>query len=236
MSAIVRIEKVTKTYTMASTDVVALNSVSLVINAGEYLAITGPSGSGKSTLMHILGCLDNPTSGIVELEGRDLSKASGNYRAHIRNARVGFVFQTFNLLPRFTVLNNVELPLTYAGVSRAARREKAEQTLELVGMTDRGHHLPHQLSGGQRQRAAIARALVNDPAIILADEPTGNLDSKTGDQVLRLFEKLNGLGSTIIIVTHDRDIAARTRRRIALRDGEIVEDNGMLHPAPAPGA
>lgn len=230
MSSIVWLDKVRKVYAMASVDVVALVGVTLRIEPGEFIAITGPSGSGKSTLMHILGCLDAATSGRVELEGRDISRASGTVRAHIRNARIGFVFQSFNLLPRFNVLQNVELPLTYAGVHHRARRAKAEQMLELVGMTDRAHHLPQQLSGGQRQRAAIARALVNDPAIILADEPTGNLDTKTGDQVLRLFEDLNAQGKTIIIVTHERDIATRTKRRIMLRDGEIVEDETNHRP------
>ena len=224
MSTILRLENVRKVYPMASADVVALNGVSLRMDAGEYVAITGPSGSGKSTLMHILGCLDNASSGLVELEGRDVTRATGTERAFIRNSRVGFVFQTFNLLPRFSVLQNTELPLTYAGIHHRTRRARAEKVLDLVGMADRGHHLPQQLSGGQRQRAAIARALINDPAIILADEPTGNLDTKTGDQVLRLFEDLNRQGRTIIIVTHDRDIASRTRRRIVLCDGDIVED------------
>lgn len=217
---------VRKVYRMEAGQVVALDGVSFTVRAGELIAITGPSGSGKSTLMHLLGCLDRPTSGTFILEGRDVSRVSGNERAHIRNRRVGFVFQAFNLLPRFSVLQNVELPLTYAGCDRHTRRRKALAMLELVGMADRALHLPQQLSGGQRQRAAIARALINDPAIILADEPTGNLDTKTGEQILRLFESLHAQGRTILIVTHDRDIAAHAQRRITLRDGMIVEDTG----------
>jgi putative ABC transport system ATP-binding protein len=213
---------------MEAQQVAALDGVSFDVRAGELIAITGPSGSGKSTLMHLLGCLDRPTSGTFTLEGRDISRASQNERAHIRNRRIGFVFQAFNLLPRFNVLQNIELPLMYAGSDRHARRAKALATVELVGLSDRAHHLPQQLSGGQRQRAAIARALINDPAIILADEPTGNLDTKTGEQILSLFEQLHDQGRTILIVTHDHDIASHALRRIALRDGLIVEDSGAV--------
>lgn len=221
---VARLEHVTKVYTTGSVQVVALDDVTLAIRKGEFVAVTGPSGSGKSTLMHILGCLDRATSGRVELEGRDISRVSANERAHLRNARIGFVFQAFNLLPRFTVQQNVELPLTYAGVGRKARARRAQELIALVGLADRAHHLPHQLSGGQRQRAAIARALINDPALIFADEPTGNLDSKTGAQILDLFAALHAQGRTIVMVTHDPDVAARATRRIALRDGRIIAD------------
>jgi len=221
---VARLEHVSKIYTVGPVHVTALDDVNLSIRRGEFVAITGPSGSGKSTLMHILGCLDSATSGTVELEGRDISRASPNERARIRNTRIGFVFQAFNLLPRFSVQHNVELPLTYAGISKHERAVRARRLIELVGLADRAHHLPQQLSGGQRQRAAIARALVNDPALIFADEPTGNLDTKTGAQILQLFASLHQQGRTIIIVTHDHDIAACAGRRIALRDGRIVQD------------
>lgn len=220
-----RLEHVSKIYSMGPVHVTALDDVTLTIRQGEFVAITGPSGSGKSTLMHILGCLDSATSGRVLLEGHDISRASANERAHIRNTRIGFVFQAFNLLPRFDVQHNVELPLTYAGLSRRERAQRARRLIELVGLGDRAHHLPQQLSGGQRQRAAIARALVNNPALIFADEPTGNLDTKTGEQILELFATLHQQGRTIVIVTHDHDIAARAGRRIALRDGRIVHDS-----------
>jgi putative ABC transport system ATP-binding protein len=223
---LVAFHEVRKVYRMDAVQVAALNGVSFAVHAGELIAITGPSGSGKSTLMHLLGCLDRPTTGALMLEGRDISCASQNELALLRNRRIGFVFQSFNLLPRFNVLQNVELPLTYAGTDHHTRRRKALAMVALVGLADRAHHLPQQLSGGQRQRAAIARALVNDPAIILADEPTGNLDTKTGEQILRLFEELHEQGRTIFIVTHDHDIAAHAQRRIALRDGLIVEDTG----------
>lgn len=223
-ACVARLEHVSKIYTMGTVQVTALDDVNLSIREGEFVAVLGPSGSGKSTLMHILGCLDSATSGTVMLEGRDISRASANERAHIRNTRIGFVFQAFNLLPRFNVQHNVELPLTYAGISRRERAQRARRMIELVGLADRAHHLPQQLSGGQRQRAAIARALVNDPALIFADEPTGNLDTKTGEQILELFARLHQQGRTIVIVTHDHDIAARAGRRIALRDGRIVHD------------
>ncbi|MCX7847352.1 MAG: ABC transporter ATP-binding protein [bacterium] len=220
------LEHVTKVYSTGSVAVTALEDVSVEIRAGEFIAITGPSGSGKSTMMHILGCLDRATSGRVILEGRDISEVTANERARIRNARVGFVFQAFNLLSRFTVQQNVELPLMYAGVGRRERWERARRMIEVVGLGDRADHLPQQLSGGQRQRAAIARALVNDPALIFADEPTGNLDTKTGGQILDLFSELHKQGRTIVIVTHDAEVAARATRRIALRDGRIIRDSG----------
>jgi len=236
---VVHARNLTKIYRMGTVQVNALDGIDFDVQAGEMIAIVGPSGSGKSTLMHILGCLDRPTSGTLELEGRDISGVSPAERALIRNRRIGFVFQAFNLLPRFNILQNVEMPLHYAGVERATRRKKALQQIELVGLSDRAHHLPQQLSGGQRQRAAIARALINDPAIILADEPTGNLDSKTGDQILQVLDQLHAAGRTILIVTHDRDIAARAQRRIVLRDGLIVEDTRATlqprHEAIGPG-
>lgn len=224
-ACVARLEHVSKIYTMGTVQVTALDDVNLGIRQGEFVAVLGPSGSGKSTLMHVLGCLDSATSGTVMLEGRDISRATPNERARIRNTRIGFVFQAFNLLPRFTVQQNVELPLTYAGVSRRVRAQRARRMIELVGLADRAQHLPQQLSGGQRQRAAIARALVNDPALIFADEPTGNLDTKTGAHILELFATLHQQGRTIVIVTHDHDIAARAERRIALRDGRIVHDS-----------
>jgi len=220
----IRAEKLVKTYRMGGGEVRALDSVSLVVQAGDLLAITGPSGSGKSTLMHILGCLDQPDSGRYELAGEDISRLSKNRLATIRNRRIGFVFQTFNLLPRMSALENVELPLLYAG--ETAAKGRAAEALKTVGLADRTHHQPSQLSGGQRQRTAVARALVTDPAIILADEPTGNLDTKTGDEIMSLFKDLNAQGRTIIIVTHDTDVAAHCTRRIVMRDGRIVNGRG----------
>ncbi len=222
---IVRLEDVSKIYKIGTIEVHALVNVDFAVAAGDFIAIIGPSGSGKSTLMHILGCLDTATSGKVELEGRDVSRISSNERARVRNRRIGFVFQAFNLLPRFNVLQNVEMPLIYSGMPRRARRQRARRVVELVDLADRAHHLPRQLSGGQRQRAAIARALVNDPAIVFADEPTGNLDTKTGARILDLFESLNKQGRTIIMVTHEQEIAERASRRISLRDGRIVTDS-----------
>ncbi len=214
-----------KTYIMGTGDsaniVHALDGVSLTINEGEMVAIRGPSGSGKSTLMNILGCLDRPTSGRYVLAGEDVSRMSGNALAIVRNRRIGFVFQTFNLLPRMSALENVELPLLYSGVGEAKGR--AKQALASVGLGDRLRHEPNQLSGGQRQRVAIARAIVTDPAIILADEPTGNLDTKTGDEILALFQKLCADGRTIIVVTHEPDVAQHCQRSIHMRDGRIVE-------------
>jgi len=209
-----------KTYVLGGNAIRALDGVDLTITSGEMVAVTGPSGSGKSTLMHILGCLDRPDEGTYTLAGEDVSKLSKDRLAEIRNRRIGFVFQTFNLLPRASALENVELPLLYAGESEA--KDKARQALDTVGLGDRVHHEPSQLSGGQRQRVAIARAIVTDPAIILADEPTGNLDTKTGDEILAIFEQLNAEGRTIILVTHEPDVARHCRRQIAMRDGQIV--------------
>jgi putative ABC transport system ATP-binding protein len=212
-----------KTYVMGDNIVHALNGVSLAIEEGEMVAIRGPSGSGKSTLMNILGCLDRPSSGSYVLAGEDVSQMTGNDQAAVRNRKIGFVFQTFNLLPRMRALENVELPLLYAGASRA--KDKALNALDIVGLKERYHHQPNQLSGGQKQRVAIARAIVTDPAIILADEPTGALDTKTGEDILSLFKSLNKQGRTIIIVTHDLKVAQHCQREIYLRDGKIVESD-----------
>ena len=209
-----------KTYELGGTTVRALDGVDLDVPEGDMLAIAGPSGSGKSTLMHIIGCLDRPDGGKYILAGEDISSLSQNRLAEIRNRRIGFVFQTFNLLPRMNALENVELPLLYAGLRGA--KDRAAAALRTVGLEDRMYHKPTQLSGGQRQRVAVARALITDPAILLADEPTGNLDSKTGEELLALLESLNASGHTIIVVTHDHDIAARCRRQVHMRDGRIV--------------
>ncbi|MCC7519675.1 MAG: ABC transporter ATP-binding protein [Verrucomicrobiae bacterium] len=207
---------------MADSEVRALDGVDLAIDAGEFIAIIGPSGSGKSTLMHLLGCLDTPTEGKIVLDGTDISRAGANELAAIRNRKIGFVFQSFNLLPRLDVNQNVELPLIYAGLHARDRREKAGRALEQVGLTNRARHRPSQLSGGQSQRVAIARALVNDPRIVFADEPTGNLDTTTGETILELFRDLSRQGRTIVLVTHDPHIAAQAARRIEMRDGKIV--------------
>jgi len=219
---VIRLSDIRKTYDAGETSVKALRGVSLSISQGEYVAIMGPSGSGKSTLMHIVGLLDTPTSGEYVLAGDRVSDMTGWSLASVRNRRIGFVFQTYNLLQRASILRNVELPMMYSGVSRARRRERASEMLDRMGLGDRLRHLPSQLSGGQRQRVAIARALVNDPAIILADEPTGNLDQKTGEEILGIFDDLNVQGHTLIIVTHDRAVANRTRRVITLVDGQVV--------------
>jgi len=218
------IENITKDYVMGEEIVRALRGVSLQIHRNEYIAVMGPSGSGKSTLMNMLGCLDTPTSGRYEFNGKNVAEMNDDELAAIRNREIGFVFQTFNLLPRSTSLRNVELPLIYAGLDPETRQERATQALVDVGLADRIHHKPNELSGGQRQRVAIARALVNDPSIILADEPTGNLDSKTGEEIMTLFEDLYQRGHTIILVTHERDIAAHARRTLRLRDGLIESD------------
>ena len=221
---VIEIEEVTKLYKMGEEIVHALRGVALTVRRNEYLAIMGPSGSGKSTMMNMLGCLDTPTSGHYHFTGKDVSLMSDDELADIRNREIGFVFQTFNLLPRSSSLQNVELPLIYAGLSPTARREKASQTLRAVGLGDRMSHKPNELLGGQRQRVAIARALVNNPSIILADEPTGNLDSKTGEEIMQLLEELYALGNTIIVVTHEEDIARHARRIVRLRDGLIESD------------
>jgi len=221
---LIQVEKLSKTYTIGTIDVHALREVDLQIDKNEYLAIMGPSGSGKSTLMNIIGCLDTPTSGLYKLTGSLVSTMDDDQLADIRNREIGFVFQTFNLLPRATALHNVELPLVYSGVSSAQRRDQAMIALERVGLADRVHHRPNELSGGQRQRVAIARALVNNPAIILADEPTGNLDSKTGVEIMEIFNSLREQGNTIILVTHEEDIARHANRIIRLKDGRIDHD------------
>lgn len=220
MTVIIEAQALVKTYDLGGTTVRALDGVDLEVPEGDMLAIAGPSGSGKSTLMHIIGCLDQPDGGRYVLAGEDVSSLSRNRLAEVRNQRIGFVFQTFNLLPRMNALENVELPLLYAGLRGA--KDRAAEALRTVGLEDRMHHKPTQLSGGQRQRVAIARALITDPAILLADEPTGNLDSKTGEEILELFVSLNAAGRTILLVTHEADIAARCRRQIHMRDGRIV--------------
>ena len=230
--ALIRIAGVHKVYDAGATSVHALRGVDLDVAAGEFLAIMGPSGSGKSTLMHILGCLDVPTRGTYLLGDTPVGNLSSRELAGVRNKRIGFVFQTFNLLPRATVLRNVELPLMYAGLGRFERRERALVALERVGLKERAAHFPSQLSGGQRQRVAIARALVNAPSILLADEPTGNLDTRTGQEILALFDGLNAQGHTVILVTHDPGIAARARRVIQIVDGLVAGDGG---PAGAAG-
>ena len=213
---------------MGSETVHALRDVSLNIDRGEYVAIMGPSGSGKSTLMNLLGCLDTPTSGRYELNGTDVSEMDDNDLADVRNREIGFVFQTFNLLPRSNALHNVELPLIYSGMDSDTRRDRALEALNNVGLSDRVHHKPNELSGGQRQRVAIARALVNSPSILLADEPTGNLDSKTGVEIMALFEDLAGKGNTIIVVTHEEDVARHARRILRIRDGNIASDEAVV--------
>jgi putative ABC transport system ATP-binding protein len=223
--ALIELRGVTKRYKIGEQEILALNGIDLSIDQGEYAAIIGPSGSGKSTLMHLLGCLDTPTSGTMHLDGIDVSRASGNKLSEMRNEKIGFVFQSFNLLPKFNVLQNVELPMVYSGVSSGERRKRAMEAIERVELGHRVKNTPLQLSGGQMQRVAIARALVNKPKIIFADEPTGNLDSKTGANILQLFRELSEQGSTIVLVTHDNKIAEQTPRRIRIADGVIVDDS-----------
>lgn len=219
---LVELRNVSKIYRLGEEEIRALDDISLDIDAGEFISIIGPSGSGKSTLMHILGCLDSPTSGTIQLDGVMIQNASARELATIRNRKIGFVFQFFNLLPKLSVLQNVELPMIYSGIGGKERRERSMASLEAVGMANRAKHRPSQLSGGQQQRAAIARALVNSPRIVFADEPTGNLDSHTGEAILALFRKLSQEGRTIVLVTHDPEIAAVTPRRIEIRDGKIA--------------
>ncbi len=228
---LIDIRALSKKYLLGTVRVLALNEISLSIERNEYVAIMGPSGSGKSTLMNIIGCLDVPTSGSYTLNGQAVASLSDDELATIRNKEIGFVFQTFNLLPRADALHNVELPLIYKGVPKAERRIIARETLEKVGLGDRMDHKPNELSGGQRQRVAIARALVNNPSIILADEPTGNLDSTTGEEIMKLFADLNAAGNTIIVVTHEEEIARKSKRIIRLRDGRIVSDETVEHEA-----
>ncbi len=221
---LIDIRDITKVYEMGQEQVHALSGVTLGVARGEYVAIMGPSGSGKSTLMNLIGCLDTPTSGSYVLNGREVATMTDDELAAIRNQEIGFVFQTFNLLPRTNALQQVELPLVYSGLPRRERRERAVQALEAVGLADRMSHQPNELSGGQRQRVAVARALINNPSILLADEPTGNLDSQTGGEIMSLFEQLNARGNTIVLVTHEEDIASHARRIVRLRDGKVRED------------
>ena len=227
--SLIRLEHISRCYEMGSETIHALREVSLEIERGEYVAIMGPSGSGKSTLMNVVGCLDTPTSGVYELNGTDVSDMDDDDLAEIRNREIGFVFQTFNLLARSNALHNVELPLIYAGIASEERREMALEALRHVGLADRVLHKPTELSGGQRQRVAVARALVTRPSIILADEPTGNLDSKTGEEIMDLFEALSRKGNTIIVVTHEESIAKRARRVLRIRDGLIASDEQVDH-------
>lgn len=230
-STIIEARNIQKEYRMGTQTVHALRGVSFEIKKNEYVAIMGPSGSGKSTMMNVIGCLDTPSNGDYILNGHDVKKLSDNQLAEVRNREIGFVFQTFNLLPRSSALANVELPLIYAGMSSRERRKRAVEVLEKVGLADRMDHKPNELSGGQRQRVAIARALVNNPSILLADEPTGNLDSKTGNEIMELFEDLYKAGNTIILVTHEEDIAEHARRVIRLRDGLLESDVRVKDPA-----
>jgi putative ABC transport system ATP-binding protein len=222
--AIIRAEDLWRTYEMGAEPIHALRGVSFVIEKGEYVAVMGPSGSGKSTLMNLIGCLDTPSRGTYVLRGKVVSQMDDDELAAIRNREIGFVFQTFNLLPRASALHNVELPLVYAGIPKEERLRRARKALEMVDLASRMDHKPSELSGGQRQRVAIARALVMQPSILLADEPTGNLDSATGEEIMRLFEKLHADGNTIILVTHERDVAEHARRTITIRDGRIEKD------------
>ena len=234
MQPVINIKNIKKTYIMGTVEVNALVDVSVQINKNEYVAIMGPSGSGKSTLMNVLGCLDTPTSGLYEFNGVNVSEMNDNELAKIRNKEIGFVFQTFNLLARSDALHNVELPLIYSGMKKTERKQRAEEALTHVKLADRMHHKPNELSGGQRQRVAIARALVTNPSIILADEPTGNLDSKTGVEIMGLFNELHAQGNTIILVTHEEDIARLAHRIIRVRDG-MVESDTLVEDRILPG-
>jgi putative ABC transport system ATP-binding protein len=220
--AVIHLRGITRDFKLGAQTVHVLKGIDLDIQRGEYVALMGPSGSGKSTLMNLLGCLDTPTSGTYVLAGRDVSRMAENELAEVRNQEIGFVFQTFNLIPRQTALDNVALPLVYAGVSKEERLDRAADVLRSVGLGDRMDHRPNQLSGGQRQRVAIARALVNKPSLILADEPTGNLDTATSEEIMRLFDEIHALGNTLVVVTHEEDIAQRAKRIIRLRDGVVA--------------
>ncbi len=230
---LIDIRDISKVYQMGEQRVSALAGVSLGVEPGEYVAIMGPSGSGKSTLMNLIGCLDTPTSGSYVLNGKEVAQMTDDELAAIRNQEIGFVFQTFNLLPRTSALQQVELPLVYGGVSKKDRRDRAVRALKAVGLGDRMSHTPNELSGGQRQRVAVARALINDPSILLADEPTGNLDSQTGTEIMTLFGELNARGNTIVLVTHEEDIAAHARRIVRLKDGKIRDDKPNERVAPS---
>jgi putative ABC transport system ATP-binding protein len=233
---VIQVHEVTKVYDLGPVKVRALRNVSLRIDRGDFVAVMGSSGSGKSTLMNILGCLDVPTSGRYLIDGTDVSTMDQDDLADLRNRKIGFIFQSFNLVPRTSALANVELPLAYAGVSRAKRRSRAEEALGDVGMTDRLHHVPSELSGGQQQRVAVARAIVTNPSLILADEPTGNLDSHSTEDVLAIFSRLNAEGRTVVLITHEPDVAAQSKRVIRLSDGEIVEDSRSSATTDPPAA
>ncbi len=230
---VIKVEDLWKIYQLGEVQVEALRGVSFEIEEGEFVAVMGPSGSGKSTLLNILGCLDRPTRGRYFLDGQEVSQLNENQLAQVRNQKIGFIFQSFNLLPRLTALQNVELPLIYAGVPSQKRKEQAIKSLEAVGLGDRVHHYPNQLSGGQQQRVAIARALVNNPSIILADEPTGNLDTRSSEEIMYILQGLNREGKTIILVTHERDIASHTRRILHFRDGQLVDNEIVEQPLEA---
>ena len=229
MKSIIHLSDICKSYFMGKMELQVLKGIGLDIHKNEYVALMGPSGSGKSTLMNIIGCLDTPTSGTYILNGQDISETEDNKLAEIRNKEIGFVFQQFNLLPRLTALENVALPLVYAGIGKKTRTENAKHVMDLVNLTDRSHHKPNELSGGQCQRVAIARALVNTPSIILADEPTGNLDTKTSYEIMEIFDKIHAAGNTIVLVTHETDIANHARRIVRLRDGLIESDARNEH-------
>ncbi|HXL01769.1 MAG TPA: ABC transporter ATP-binding protein [Candidatus Atribacteria bacterium] len=230
---VIKVEDLWKIYQLGEVQVEALRGVSFEIEGGEFIAIMGPSGSGKSTLMNILGCLDRPTRGRYFLDGQEVSQLNENQLAQVRNKKIGFVFQSFNLLPRLTALQNVELPLIYAGLSLQKRKERAMESLEAVGLEERVRHYPNQLSGGQQQRVAIARALVNNPSIILADEPTGNLDTRSSEEIMHVLQKLNREGKTIVLVTHERDIASHAHRILHFRDGQLVDNENVEQPLEA---
>jgi putative ABC transport system ATP-binding protein len=234
MPPLIEIRDLVKVYEMGDSQVRALDGVSFTVETGEFVAIMGPSGSGKSTLMNLIGCLDTPSSGTYRLNNHEVSRLDDDELARIRNREIGFVFQTFNLLSRASALENVEVPLVYAGVPRQERHRRAKEMLEVVGLGDRMHHQPNELSGGQRQRVAVARALVNNPSLLLADEPTGNLDSRTGDEIMALFDELNRKGNAIVLVTHEEEIARHAKRVVRLRDGKIVEEQRLQGGADPP--